>query len=125
MRMDAIQPFAPDAVAATLAMAADQLNVSAVFAAGTDRGNEVMARLAARTGLPLATNCIAATPGQPVEVTRLRWGGSLLEEARLHSPLPLLTIARHAVSIAPNATPAAGQVRPFTPELTERDAAGS
>src|SRR2546426_6667568 len=98
LRMDAIQPFAPDALAATLALAADQLNVSAVFAAGTDRGNEVMARLAARTGLPLAANCIAVTPGQPVEVTRLRWGGSLLEEARLHSPRPLITVAPHTVA---------------------------
>lgn len=97
LRMDAIQPFAPDALAAGLAHAADALNASAVFAAGTDRGNEVMARLAARTGLPFAANCIAATPGESVAVTRLRWGGSLLEEARLHSPRPLITVAPHTV----------------------------
>ena len=106
VRMDAIQPFAPDALAATLALAADQLNVSAVFAAGTDRGNEVMARLAARTGQPLASNCIAVTPGQPVEVTRLRWGGSLLEEARLHSPRPLITVAPHTVPADTGPAPA-------------------
>jgi electron transfer flavoprotein alpha subunit len=62
VRMDAVQPFAPDALAAALAQAADELNATAVFAAGTERGNEVMARLAARTGLPFAANCIAATP---------------------------------------------------------------
>ena len=99
VRMDAVEPFAPDALAAALAQAADELNASAVLAAGTDRGNEVMARLAARTGLPLAANCIAATPGDPVEVTRLRWGGSLLEEARLRSPRPLITVAPHTVPI--------------------------
>jgi electron transfer flavoprotein alpha subunit len=93
MRMDSIQPFAPDA----LAQAAVEVSASAVFAAGTDRGNDVMARVAARLGLPLATNCIAAAPGDPVTVTRLRWGGSLLEEARLHSPRPLITIAPHTV----------------------------
>jgi len=97
MRMDAVKPFAPDAVAAALARAADDLNVSAVFAPGTDRGNEVIARLAARTGLPFAANCIAATPGDPATLTRLRWGGSLLEEARLHSPRPLITVAPHTV----------------------------
>ncbi len=97
LRMDAIQPFAPDAVAAGLAQAAEELNASAVFAAGTDRGNEVMARLAARTGLPFAANCIAVTPGESVTVTRLRWGGSLLEEARLHGPRPLITVAPHTV----------------------------
>jgi electron transfer flavoprotein alpha subunit len=93
IRMDSIQPFAPDA----LAQAAVEVSASAVFAAGTDRGNDVMARVAARLGLPLATNCVTATPGDPVTVTRLRWGGSLLEEARLHSPRPLITIAPHTV----------------------------
>ncbi len=97
VRMDAVQPFAPDAVAAALAQAADELNVAAVFGPGTDRGNEVMARLAARLGLPFAANCIAATPGDPVTLTRLRWGGSLLEDARLHSARPLITVAPHTV----------------------------
>jgi electron transfer flavoprotein alpha subunit len=98
VRMDAVQPFAPDALAAALARAADELNAAAVFAAGTERGNEVMARLAARTGLPFAANCVAVAPGNPVEVTRLRWGGSLLEEARLHSPRPIITVAPHTVA---------------------------
>jgi len=106
MRMDAFQPFAPDA----LAHAAAEVAASAVFAAGTDRGNDVMARIAARLGLPLAANCIAATPGDPVTVTRLRWGGSLLEEARLHSPRPLITVAPHAVPA--DAGPAPPEVKP-------------
>lgn len=97
IRMEAVQPYAPDALAAALAHAADELDASAVFAAGTDRGNDVMARLAARTGLPFASNCIAATPGNPVSLTRQRWGGSLLEEVLLHSPRPLITVAPHTV----------------------------
>jgi len=40
--IDAVQPYAPDAIAALLALAADELNASAVLGAGTDRGNEVM-----------------------------------------------------------------------------------
>ncbi|MDQ6773620.1 MAG: electron transfer flavoprotein subunit alpha/FixB family protein, partial [Candidatus Dormibacteraeota bacterium] len=115
--------FAPDAWAASLAHLAERLPATAVVAAATDRGADVMARLAARAGLPLAANCIAATPGPPMGVTRLRWGGSLLEEATLLSPLPLLTIALHAVTIQPAATPAAAEVQPFTPDLTERDLA--
>src|SRR2546427_7725829 len=93
VRMDAIQPFAPDALAATLALAADQLNVSAVFAAGTDRGNEGMAPPAARAGLPPATNRIAGAPGPPVEGTRPRGGGSPLQEGRPHRPRPPITVA--------------------------------
>jgi electron transfer flavoprotein alpha subunit len=94
LAMDAFRPFAPDALASAIV----GLNPDAVFAAGTERGNDVVARVAARMGLPFAANCVAATPGDPVAVTRLRWGGSLLEEARLHSPRPLITVAPHAVS---------------------------
>jgi electron transfer flavoprotein alpha subunit len=97
--ISAIEPFAPDFLAALLSTVAQDVNASAVFAAGTERGNEVMARLAARMDLPLAANCVAATPGNPVLVTRQRWGGSLLEEARLHSPRPLITVAPHTVPI--------------------------
>ncbi|HXN91283.1 MAG TPA: electron transfer flavoprotein subunit alpha/FixB family protein [Candidatus Sulfotelmatobacter sp.] len=121
LRMEAVQPFAPDALAAALAEAADQLNAAAVFAAGTERGNEVMARLAARTGLPFAANCVAATPGEPVEVTRLRWGGSLLEEARLHSPRPLITVAPHTVPADTGPAPAEVEVKvPAAADLVVR-----
>ena len=99
--VNAFEPFAPDAVAA----AVGRLEPGAVIAAGTDRGNDVMARIAARLGLPFAANCIAVTPGDPVLVTRLRWGGSLLEEARLHSSRPLITVAPHSVSADRGAPP--------------------
>ena len=97
LAMGAVTPFAPDAIASALAAAADELDATAVVAAGTERGNEVMARLAARTNLPFAANCVAVEPGNPVTLTRLRWGGSLLEEARMHTALPLLTVAPHTV----------------------------
>jgi len=119
VRMDAVQPFAPDAVAAILQSAAHHLDASAVFAAGTDRGNDVMARLAARTGLPLAANCIAAVPGSPVSVTRQRWGGSLLEEARLHGPRPLITVAPHTVAVTEGPPPVDVDVRPYLAQLDE------
>ena len=91
--MDAFEPFAPDALASAIVA----LDPTAVIGPGTERGNEIMARVAARTGLPFAANCTAAEPGSPVTVTRLRWGGSLLEEARLHSARPLITVAPHTV----------------------------
>jgi electron transfer flavoprotein alpha subunit len=116
---EALGAFAPDAWAATLRGLADRLQASAVFAAGTERGNDVMARLAARCALPLAANCTAVAPGPPVTLTRLRWGGSLLEEARLHSSRPLITVAPHAVPI--EAAPSETKVEKFNPELTEND----
>jgi len=121
VRMDAIQPFAPDAVAAILALVADDLNASTVFAAGTDRGNDVMARLAARTGQPFAANCVDAEPGSPVSVTRIRWGGSLLESALLHGPRPLITVAPNTFSVEAAPAPTEVDVKPLIAQLQETD----
>ena len=78
--------------------------------------------LAARLGLALAANVTEVRPGDPWQVTRQRWGGSLLEEARLDGPIRLLTVAPHA--FAPAAASAAGApatVQPFAPDLDDRD----
>ena len=123
VHMNVVDPFAPDAVAAVLQMAAEELQAAAVFAAGTERGNDVMARLAARMGLPMASNCVEAAPGDPVMVTRQRWGGSLLEEARLSSPRPLITVAPHTVPIEAGPEPTDVEVKALVARLAERDLA--
>jgi electron transfer flavoprotein alpha subunit len=74
--------------------------VSAVVAAATDRGNEVLAHLGAITGLPMAANCVSAsliTAGR-CRLVRQRWAGSLLEDAELNAPVALLTVAADAVT---------------------------
>jgi electron transfer flavoprotein alpha subunit len=121
VHINVVEPFAPDALAAILLGAAEKLQASAVFAAGTERGNEVMARLAARSGLPFAANCVAITAVQPVTVTRLRWGGSLLEDALLHSARPLITVAPHTVSIEAGPEPGDVDVRALVAGLDQRD----
>lgn len=112
--------YAPQAAARALAELVERLAPAAVVAAGTERGNEVMARLAALLEQPLAANCIAATSGEPARVTRVRWGGSLLEEADLHGSPKLLTVQPHAVAAVEEGAPAA--VETFTPELSDADA---
>jgi electron transfer flavoprotein alpha subunit len=119
--VDAVKPFAPDAVAALLALVADDLNASAVLAAGTDRGNDVIARLAARTGLPFAANCVAAEPGEAVAVTRLRWGDSLWEMARLHSPRPIITVPPHTFPIEDGPLPTEVDATRFIAQLDAKD----
>jgi electron transfer flavoprotein alpha subunit len=116
---DRLGEFAPDAWAAILDQLADHLGAGAIFAAGSDRGNDVMARVGARMQLPLATNCIAASPGAPVVLTRQRWGGSLLEEARLHSDRPLITVAPYAVQA--ERAEVEITVERFTPQLNEQE----
>jgi len=121
VHMNAVEPYAPDALAAILQAAAEELQASAVLAAGTERGNEVMARLAARSSLPLAANCVAVSPVQPVSVTRQRWGGSLLEDALLHSSRPLITVAPHTVAIEAGPEPLDVDVKRLVAGLDERD----
>jgi electron transfer flavoprotein alpha subunit len=82
--------YQPAAWAAAIAAAAD--GVGAIVAAGSDRGNELLAHVAARLDAPFAAN-VTAIDGDTV--TRVRWGGSLLEEARLHGSPTILTVAPH------------------------------
>jgi len=93
-------PYAPAAWAQTLAELAAQRSPLAVIAPGSERGNEVLAHLAAILDLPFCANTLTLTPGQPATVTRVRWGGSLIEEARLHGSPLLVTVAPHAIAPA-------------------------
>lgn len=91
-----------------------------VVAAGTDRGNEVMAHVGAKTGLAFAANCTEVGAGDPLLVTRLRWGGSLLEEARLSGSVKLFTTALHAA--APEQVPPVEiEVDRFSSDPSEAD----
>jgi len=112
--------YAPAAIAQALVELVERLSPSAVVAAGTDRGNEVLAHAAAKLDLPFAANCTTATPGDPLLVTRVRWGGSLLEEARLHGAVKLLTVQPHTVA-AEEQAPGEPAVERFTPALSDAD----
>jgi len=96
---------------------------SAVVAAGTDHGQEVLAHLGAITGLPMAANCLTAARGDGGQwrLTRQRWAGSLTEEAVLDGDPALLTVATDAVAPAPAGTPAELTVAPFRPSLADGD----
>jgi electron transfer flavoprotein alpha subunit len=92
--------YAPRAIAEAIAELAQGLSATAVVGPGTERGNEVLAHVAALLDAPLAANCVtAAQSNGGAEVTRVRWGGSLLEIARIHEPTVLLTVQAHAVGI--------------------------
>ena len=87
-------PYAPRAWAAAIAEAADGDDI---VGPGSDRGNEVLAHVAAQLDLPFAAN---VTEVRGDEVTRIRWGGTLLEEARLHGAPRLVTSAPFAFEAA-------------------------
>jgi electron transfer flavoprotein alpha subunit len=119
--------YAPQAWARALAGLATETGATAVLAAGTDRGNEVLAHLGAITGLPMAANCTVVTPdgGRTHRIVRHRWAGLLLEHAVMEAPVALFTVATDAVAPVPVGvsaeTPASVQLHVHKPELAEAD----
>jgi electron transfer flavoprotein alpha subunit len=119
----ALEGYAPQAWGRVLAGLAAETGATAVLAAGTDRGNEVLAHTGAITGLPMAANCTIVTPdeGRTHRIVRHRWAGLLLEEAVMEAPVALFTVATDAVAAVPAPAPAAAAVHEHKPELAEAD----
>jgi electron transfer flavoprotein alpha subunit len=95
----------------------------AVVAAGTERGNEVLAHLGAMTGLPMAANCTAAAADGDgaFEIVRQRWAGLLLEEAALAAPAALLTVAADAVAAVAADEPGLAAVHQVAASVEDAD----
>lgn len=118
MEHPALSDYAPEAIAESLAQLIRSESPAAVLASGTERGNEVMAHMAALLDLPLATNVTEVRPSDDGwEVTRTRWGGSLLEEAALSAPVKLATVTPHAFASVVGEGDV--QAETFTPDLSE------
>jgi electron transfer flavoprotein alpha subunit len=117
-RLDA---YAPAAFASALGTVVEARSPSVVLAPGSDRGTEVLAHLAARTGLPMAANVVSAEPGESSRIVRQRWAGSLLEDATLDAPIRLMTVAPHVVEAADGAAAPAPAVVSHSASLAESD----
>ena len=79
-----LEDYAPVAWARAIAELAEKAGPEIVIGTASDRGSDVMAHVAARMALPLAANCTEFLPGDPLLVTRQRWGGSLPQYAVGH-----------------------------------------
>lgn len=116
-RHELLAGFNPEAWGDVLAGAIRHVQPGQVVTFGSDVGNEVMAHAAAVLDLPLVTNVVTIDGHAPLTVRRLRWGGSLIEQASLESPGPLLlTVAPHG-DPQPADSHGAAEVHEFTPDL--------
>ena len=114
--------FAPEALGAVIAQLAGARSPVVVVGPGTERGNEVLAHAAARLGQPMAANVISvAADGDGWQLSRQRWAGSLIEDARLDAPVGIITVAPHTTAATEVAGASAAAVQPFAPDLTDRD----
>lgn len=124
---DQLGRYAPLAWARVLAELITVSSAEAVVAAGTDRGQEVLAHLGAITGVPMVANCVSVSPSGAASyrIVRQRWAGSLLEECLLEASPALLTVAAGAVAAGSLEAPATDAVQTrvhmHTPALSGED----
>lgn len=119
---DRLDDYSPVAWGRSIAQLVETLDPVAVVGTGTDRGNEVMAHVGAITSLPMVANCRSIDASEDTwSITRTRWGGSLLEEARLEAPIKLITVTEHSIEASEVDEPTDLRTETFTPELSEAD----
>lgn len=120
IRHPLLTDYAPGAWGESLAQLVASDRPAAVVAPGTDRGNEVLAHVAALTDLPMAANVTEVHPSDDIwRLVRVRWGGSLLEQSELSAAVRLLSAAPHAFAAA-EVGPGSGPEVEFTPTLDDR-----
>jgi electron transfer flavoprotein alpha subunit len=117
---DRLDRYAPEAWGESICQLLSAVETEALVTPGTDRGHEVLAHVGAELDLPMVANCLEIEPGDEYEITRERWGGSLLEHARLDAETTLLTASKHEHPIEEVAEAADPSVLEFTPSLDER-----
>jgi electron transfer flavoprotein alpha subunit len=97
-----LSDYGPEAWGEAITQLIAARNPQVVMACGTDRGNEVLAHVAAILDLPFVANCLSITTTDATwSMTRVQWGGSLLEDSTLSAPIKLLTVGHHATDMVP------------------------
>jgi electron transfer flavoprotein alpha subunit len=117
----AYDSFAGAAWAAGLLEVRERAGSVVVMAAGTPRGNEVLAHVGARTGVPMAANVISFGGLSPFTVTRQVVGGAALEEMQLSQRPAIFTVAGHAVQAVPADAAGAGELVIEKPDVADAD----
>ncbi|MSO43414.1 MAG: electron transfer flavoprotein subunit alpha/FixB family protein [Candidatus Planktophila sp.] len=116
----AITDYTPMASGRALKDLVEKLKPAAVLAAGSPRGNEQLAHLAAFLDIPMAAECLEITLGSPHHVLRARWAGNLIESAYVHAELLVATVL--SFSVEPESiSGAAATVAQFEPALQPAD----
>ena len=96
-----------------------EIKPETVLAAGSPRGNEQLAHLAAFMDLPMAAECSSIKIGNPHEVTRARWAANIFEEALVHSDVLIATVL--AFSVEPVSIGGSAEIKEFEATLDAAD----
>ncbi|MDQ3617024.1 MAG: electron transfer flavoprotein subunit alpha/FixB family protein [Actinomycetota bacterium] len=116
---DAFTSYAAAAWAAAVVAAAGDASV--VTAAGTPRGNEVLAHVACRLGVAMAANVVEIDSTSPLVVSRQVLGGAALEEMGLGDAVAVFSVAGHACDPAEAEASTSPVVQPLDVAVSEPD----
>ncbi|MEX2324561.1 MAG: electron transfer flavoprotein subunit alpha/FixB family protein [Nitriliruptoraceae bacterium] len=98
---DIADTYAPAAWAAAVVTLIHELQPQVVAGAGSQRGSEILAHVAAIMDEPLAAQCVALEAGDGGwDLTRIRWGGVLFEDAYFDAERAIVTVAPHHTAAA-------------------------
>lgn len=111
--------YAPMASGRALFELVKEIKPEAVIAAGSPRGNEQLAHLAAFMDLPMAAECSSIKIGNPHQVTRARWAANIFEDALVHSDLLIASVI--AFSVEPEPVGGSAEVKEFEAKLEPGD----
>ena len=115
-----LDSYTPEAYARAIVQYAEESDAGTVIAPGTDRGAETLSHVAAKLDETMVAEVIDVEVGDAYEITRHRWGGTLIEHAELHADTNLLTVAANELSATETGgDPAA--VSTFSPDLDSED----
>ncbi|HIF66167.1 MAG TPA: electron transfer flavoprotein subunit alpha/FixB family protein [Acidimicrobiia bacterium] len=95
-----LSDYGPETWGQAIVELANQCSPSVILSVGTDRGNEVLAQVAARLSAPFAANSTVVQRGDAWEITRVQWGGSLLEDIVVDSELLIASYNHHSIEPA-------------------------
>lgn len=113
--------YAPLAAARALVELLVSTGATALVAASSARGNEVLAHVAAITDRPFTADCYSISIGDPHQIVRARWAGNLHEEVDVTADVVVATVFPHSTEATP--APAAGTLTEFTATVSEHDLA--
>lgn len=121
---DAYASYSAAAWASAVQAAHAATSAVVLMAAGTNRGCEVLAHVAARAGVAMAANVVSFQGLAPFVVERQVVGGQVLEEMLLDDRPAVFTVAGHAVEAAPAEVPGAATLHVHTPDVPAADLVG-
>ena len=118
---EAFTSYAGAAWAAACVGAVAAAEASVVMAAGTQRGNEVLAHVACRLDVTMAANVVEVGSLTPLVVSRQVLGGAALEEMRLEDSVAVVSVAGHACDPTEAETSSTPVVRPLDVSVSDAD----